>query len=275
VRFPEELPSSAEATTPASTSPSLSGCALNLGNLELLGLRNGLSLFQGQRPDQPPVVTTTSLDPGWPRDVWEGHDEEGWEEESCLAEVPSGYLAASAGLFPVYRQGQVPGVWNNTTKLGAFNSKEATLYFPRNTNLAEGLSLKVGGKPPILARTLLDTGANTNMVTRQFCEAHGLTWGPTDLVINTATGSSPVLGKVHDPVQVVLCFGTSLEARSWVELYVTEGTDPAIFEVLLGVNFLREHGVTMDPLLEILTYRPLWQSASDSNTLASLPIRVS
>ena len=224
-----------------------------MGNLELLGLRWGLPVVERIQPRSLPVMAATSqVSPvSWDDDAWGGDEVDSCAEERVWAEAPSGYLAASAGLFPVYRPGQVPGVWSNTTRLGAFNSKEATLYFPRNTNLAEGLSVKVGSKAPILAKTLLDTGANTNMVTRQFCEAHGLTWGPTDLMINTATGASPVLGKVHDPVQVVLRFGTSLEARSWVELYVTEGTDPAIFEVLLGVNFLREHGVTMDPLLEL------------------------
>jgi len=127
----------------------------------------------------------------------------------------------------------------------------------------------------LLPLTLLDSGANTSIVTRQYCVAHQIPYDACSLRLNTASGTaSPVLGKVALPAQVVFAMDTPNEAYTPLTLFVVEGSTPSVFELLLSTEVLRVLGAYIDPLHDVLVYRPSWQSHGDADSYAMLPVNI-
>lgn len=162
--------------------------------------------------------------------------------------------------------------------LGSYNAKKATLHYAANPNHPQGITLVLGGQTnplELLPLTLLDSGANTSIVTRQYCQSHNIPYEPCPLRLNTASGTtSPVLGKVTLPAQVVFAINTPEEAYTPLTLFVVEGSTPAVFELLLSTEVLRILGAYVDPLHEVLVYRPRWQSNGDADSYAMLPVSI-
>ena len=172
-----------------------------------------------------------------------------------------------------------------TTSLGAapeslisYNAKRATLHYAANPDHAHGITLLLGDDDhpiELLPLTLLDLGANTSIVTRQYCLAHHIPYDPCSLKFNTASGSaSPVLGKVSLPTKVVFAMNTPEEAYTPLTLFVVEGSTPAVFQLLLSTEVLGVMGAYVDPLHEVLVYRPSWQSRGDADSYALLPVSI-
>jgi len=156
-----------------------------------------------------------------------------------------------------------------------YNSRRATLHFALNSTVEAGVSLvpagaKTGG---ILAKTLFDSGANMSVATRQLCERYRIPYAPSPLTVKTVAGSSSgVLGEVTLPLEVVFALGTAYEGRIPLRLVVMEGSSPPVFELLLGTEVLRGMGAYVDPIDELLVYRPRLQSHGDPVPYAVLPV---
>ena len=200
-----------------------------------------------------------------------------------------GYLHCNVGVFPASsgsRQVTFQPSVNPINLLGAapeslisYNAKRATLHYAANPDHAHGITLLLGddNNNPLglLPLTLLDSGANTSIVTRQYCLAHNVPYNPCSLRLNTASGAaSPVLGKVTLPAKVVFAMNTVHEAYTPLTLFVVEGSTPAVFELLLSTEVLRVVGAYVDPLHEVLVYRPSWQSHGDADSYALLPVSI-
>jgi len=93
--------------------------------------------------------------------------------------------------------------------------------------------------------------------------------------INTASGdSSGVVGRVSVPTHVAFSLGMAQETHIPLSLFVIEGSDPPIFELLLSAGVLRSVGAYVDPLHEVLVFRPRWQSHADLDTFSLLPVSI-
>jgi multisubunit Na+/H+ antiporter MnhC subunit len=163
-----------------------------------------------------------------------------------------------------------------STQLREYNSAMASLHYAQNLVAAKGISLVVEGNDlnPIMGLTLLDSGANTCIITRQFAEKVGLTIKPSPVVVSIVGGGKPrVGGVIAEPVEVVLALGTRLEARGPVNFLVMEGSGPSVYDILLGTPFLRRHGVYVDPLRQTMVFRPFWQSEGNDRIKALLPVK--
>ena len=209
-------------------------------------------------------------------------------DDPFLSAINLGYMQASQGCFPaipVKKQVNFGLGQESASQLGAapdsliaYNSQRATLHYATNRDHAQGITLVLGGpKNPqeLLPLTLLDSGANTSIVTRQYCQVHSIPYEPCTLRLNTASGAaSSVLGKVAVPAQVVFAINTPEEAYTPLTLFVVEGSTPAVFELLPTTEVLRVIGAYVDPLSDILVYRPEWQSEGDPVSCALLPVRI-
>ena len=164
-------------------------------------------------------------------------------DDPFLSAINLGYMQASQGCFPaipVKKQVNFGLGQESASQLGAapdsliaYNSQRATLHYATNLDHAQGITLVLGGpKNPqeLLPLTLLDSGANTSIITRQYCQVHNIPYEPCTLRLNTASGAaSPVLGKVAVPAQVVFAINTPEEAYTPLTLFVVEGSTPVVF----------------------------------------------
>jgi len=198
-------------------------------------------------------------------DLAEEEDPEGAGQGHCPSLEPSdlsvpathlGFMNPCHGSFPATTMSrQVPFVSDTSplTQLGAapqslidYNSKRATQHYAANIIPARGITLVLLGSDThkeLLPLTLLDSGANTSIVTRQYCQANQVPYKPCALKLNTASGSvSPVSGRVLVEAQVVFAINTSEEAHAPLTLFVVEGSIPAVFELLLSTEVLRVMG---------------------------------
>ena len=158
--------------------------------------------------------------------------------------------------------------------LESFNSKRGTLHYATNRSAAQGISLLLESGQALLPKLLLDTGADTNLVSEDFCHRNGLKYEPCTLVINMASGAaSPVLGKVTEPVRLCYAKGTAAEVSNPITLYVIKGKVSS-FEVLVGAPEMRTHGAMVDPIYSLCNYRPGWQACGDASWTATVPVTI-
>ena len=152
------------------------------------------------------------------------------------------------------------------------------MHYAANRTPAQGITLVLLGSDTskeLLPLTLLDSGANTSIVTRQYCQANQIPFEPCALKLNTASGAaSPVLGKVSVEAQAVFAINTSEEAYAPLTLFVVEGSTPAVFELLLSTEVLRVVSAYVDPVSDALIYRPKWQSEGNADACALLPVNI-
>jgi len=153
---------------------------------------------------------------------------------------------------------------------------KATLHYASNITHAHGITLVLDGPTnpqELLPLTLLDSGANTSIVTRQYCQLHQISYEPCTLKLNIASGAASLaLGKVSVPARVVFAINNTEEADTPLTLFVVEGSNPVVFELLLSTEVLRVMGAYVDPLKDILVYRPKWQSERDPIPCARLAV---
>ena len=132
---------------------------------------------------------------------------------------------------------------------------------------------KSGG---VLLRTLLDSGANMSIVTGQFCHRHRIPFAPCPVKLYTISGSpSGVLGEVTIAMEAVFALGQPNEARVSLRLFVMEGAEPPVFDLLLDTGVLREVGAYVDPIHAVLIYRPFRQTHENHHAFAMLPVDIS
>lgn len=123
-----------------------------------------------------------------------------------------------------------------------------------------------------LHRLILDSGADTVLVSEHFARLNNLVVVPTDRRIRTSSGEvTGTLGRVAQPLQFVLCIGTDQECAVLQEVFVMPGAGSA-YTVLLATPLIRKWGLMVDPLTSIATFRTRWYSHKDSRTLGHLPV---
>ena len=76
-------------------------------------------------------------------------------------------------------------------------------------------------------------------------------------------------------MEAVFALGEPHEARVALRLFVMEGAEPPVFDLLLDTGVLREVGAYVDPLHKVLIYRPHWQTHANHAAFAMLPVDIS
>jgi hypothetical protein len=86
-------------------------------------------------------------------------------------------------------------------------------------------------------RTILDTGANMVIVSKEWADLHQLKYEPKRTVMRTSSGGSIItVGMLTTPILFVLCAGTHAELELELPVHVMEGVGE-VYDILLGTPF--------------------------------------
>ena len=143
-------------------------------------------------------------------------------------------------------------------------SREHGLSFPTGKDRA--------GEPAAIKKPLLDTGANVSVVDVDAVRVLGLTMTSSGgQCISTSTGAvEPVKGLLEDLI-CTLALGTAKQVQFRATFMCMETTDKS-FDVILGVQVMKQLGLWADPLLQMVFFRPFLHDGSFNLTLSCLPL---
>jgi hypothetical protein len=124
--------------------------------------------------------------------------------------------------------------------------------------LEESIALVHKGKVVARPRSLADSGANVNAITRQTAEASGAKFSKEQQLALKGAAKNPTstLGRVTTEMDICLCLGTSSSVRLRLPLHVVDTGDNPSWDLLLGTGFLAAIGANIDFLSSTLTFRP-------------------
>jgi hypothetical protein len=156
--------------------------------------------------------------------------------------------------------------------------KASLFAFPTSDSAATGLTLRKKGATARIfpKRALFDTAANLSAAPESLIAKAGISYQPHSLVINTSSGGMGTsLGIVPaGALEITLCAGTDQECTISPEIIVMPDSVTHIYDLLIGTTAINKWGAMVDPVRQVLIYRPHLLTHNDSSTLAELPMQV-
>lgn len=158
-------------------------------------------------------------------------------------------------------------------------TKRAALFaFAEVTHPKDGLGVRVkGGTVKVVQHTaLFDTAANLTAATESFVRSLGVEFVPRHMVINTSSGGvGTSVGVVPAGIiEFVLCAGTDQECVISPEVVVMADSVSHVFHVLFGTTSINLWGAMVDPVKQVMIYRPRLVTDLDTETTARVPMQV-
>ena len=246
---------------------------------ETLSCTTSAKAFSGIRPDQPHGSASDAPCTPQSTDSCSSHCSPQTVHSSTAsgagspASAANPALAATSSLSP-YLGPSGPGLLHNAggSLQQAAARSTGKLPYLRNSSPRTGISLGKQAYCPRLA--LFDTGANGlvfNAKTAPLWVMQSTVWNQRAL--HTASGEPPRLGRVHPDVQVTYARGTRHEVSFTMAAYVTDA-DPDMYHVIIGTGAMGPVGAHYRPYPSPCVTYLSPQSAQDSLTEHSLPVRL-
>jgi hypothetical protein len=125
--------------------------------------------------------------------------------------------------------------------------------------------------------TMLDTGANVNLITADLAHRLNLSHAPSHSITLAGTSDTPTatVGRITSPISIGLCVGTTAACLLSLPIHVVPSTKQQRWGLLLGTGFLSIIGARLDFFSSELLFRPNLadSTAAPTESLHSLQAR--
>jgi hypothetical protein len=156
-------------------------------------------------------------------------------------------------------------------------ANHALLYFPDELQVShDGVLLDA-------PNCMVDTGATCIIASDDWLKRHNIAYTTEAIPLDGSTGTGAAAGKVTGAINLTLkdangkpttvtLGGTPTPGEHYIEVLVSQGT-AHMYDLLLGLPYLRYLGGEVSAFRSTFTYRPRWQSHEDSDTTVTVQLR--